>query len=71
MAQRLKNGIPEEIYYRLLEWKDANHDDWEEFRLFTERKRKGKNPVLSLNCLSVSELRALHLLLYNWDIPID
>ena len=45
----LKNGIPSEAYYQLLEWKDSNLEEFQ-FR-FGE---------ISLNDLSYSQLQRLY-----------
>lgn len=45
----MKNGVPKEIYYELLEWKDANLEEFQDIH--------GEK---SLNSLSPNELHMLH-----------
>ena len=45
----LKNGIPSQLYYKLLEWKDQNLERFKQL-----------HPNKGLNDLSPNELIALH-----------
>ena len=63
----LKNGIPSEHYYKLLEWKDKNSEAFDYYREFLVLIRQG-----TINCLSdlrEGELRDLYKIVFKDTIP--
>lgn len=65
----MKNGIPDNIYYELLEWKDKNlltFDAFTEFISYLNDKKK----VYSLNDLTVEELKTLYFCIHKKQMPM-
>lgn len=65
----MKNGIPDNIYYELLEWKDKN---LLAFNKFTEliSYLNDKKRVYSLNELTPEELKVLYFCIHMKQMPV-
>jgi hypothetical protein len=51
-SERLKNGIPEDKYYSLLEWKDENEVEW----YFLSLHVYGVNRLCDMSVENLNEL---------------
>lgn len=65
----MKNGIPEDIYYQLLVWKDENSSVFHRFTDFITLLGNNR-PKYSLNDLSPDELKLLYRCIYNTEMPM-
>jgi hypothetical protein len=59
----MKNGIPTNIYYQLLEWKDSNMSTWYDIsKVFGGRS-------LSLSELSPFQLKIVYMIAFEKEMP--